>query len=34
MPERTVQIVNGQPVVRYTNKPAADNAVVVATNRQ
>ena len=31
---RTVQIVNGQTVVRYTNKPAATNdAVVVATNR-
>jgi soluble lytic murein transglycosylase-like protein len=31
---RTVQIVNGQPVVRYTNKPAPDSALVVASARQ
>jgi soluble lytic murein transglycosylase-like protein len=31
---RTVKIVNGQTVVRYTNKPAADPAVVTASFRQ
>jgi soluble lytic murein transglycosylase-like protein len=31
---RTVRIVNGQTVVRYTNKPAADPAVVTASFRQ
>ena len=31
---RTVEIVNGQAVVRYTNKPAANAAVVTASNRQ
>lgn len=31
---RTVQIVNGQTVVRYTNKPVANGTVVTASNRQ
>ncbi len=31
---RTVRIVNGQAVVHYTNKPAADPAVVTAAYRQ
>jgi soluble lytic murein transglycosylase-like protein len=31
---RTVRIVNGQPVVRYTNKPSADPAIVTASLRQ
>ena len=30
---RTVQVVNGQTVVRYTNKPAADPPVVTASYR-
>ena len=31
---RSVEIVNGQPVVKYTNKPAVNAAVVTASMRQ